>query len=273
MFAPRRADQRRRIALDHAFATQVPAERADRRELARRRRPRVAAVVQVGEKRADLLVVDVLRREVGATPSGRRGHEGEELREVRLVGAHGVQRRVLVQPEVLEKRLDLVCIGCGSGGPPPRRGGSTRFFDVRPPSPEHRQLRAEPRVQIGERPRGLRRLARLLAARTTAVLGADAADGAILWRRHDAERDVRRLVVARIGVRDVVAPARRARSSAAAPGSSWPSTRRGGIPAGHQARRRRLDVALDAGYLAGEEQVVAAPDVCHVSRSTVGPLM
>ena len=51
LLAPRRADERRRVAVDRPFTPQVPAERPDRRELARRRRARVARACECRRER------------------------------------------------------------------------------------------------------------------------------------------------------------------------------------------------------------------------------
>ncbi len=77
-----------------------------------------------------------------------------------------------------------------------------------------------------------------------------------LERRHDAEGDVARLVVLRFGVRHVVrerADGRRARQRR----QRLAQDQRRGVAARQQPRGRRLDVALDAAHLPGEEQIRA----------------
>ena len=59
-------------------------------------------------KRARAEMIEVLGRQLGDAAAGVRGEEGEVLREIALVGAHGVRRRVLVQPEMFEKRFEVV---------------------------------------------------------------------------------------------------------------------------------------------------------------------
>ena len=84
-------------------------------------------------------------------------------------------------------------------------------------------------------------------------------------RRHEAERDVRRLVVFRIGVRDVIGQ-RAERGRPRRRDGSLAEGQRGGVAAGDQAGRRRLDVAFDAGHLPGEKQVVAHPRLPRLAQ-------
>lgn len=58
-----RPDQRGGISLEHAFPPEVPAKRANRRQLARGRSFRRAAPRQVAEKRARAGVIEVPRRQ------------------------------------------------------------------------------------------------------------------------------------------------------------------------------------------------------------------
>ena len=108
MLSPRSTDEGRRITLDDAFTSEIAAQRANRRELAGRRRARIAALVQVAEERADLLVVEVRRQQFGPATSRGCGDERDELGEIGFVGAHRVQRGVVVESQVFEKGFDLL---------------------------------------------------------------------------------------------------------------------------------------------------------------------
>src|SRR4029078_8363572 len=90
LFALRRADERGGIPLDGPFAPEVPAERPDRRKLARRRGPRVAALVQVAKERADVKVIEIGGQQLGPASIEMGRDEGDKLREVALVRAHRV---------------------------------------------------------------------------------------------------------------------------------------------------------------------------------------
>src|SRR5256712_635076 len=106
----------------------------------------------------------------------------------------------------------------------------------------------EPGLQVSERAFRQGELSRHLATRRS-------------WqRRHDTEGDVRRLVVRRIGVRHVI------RESANCRRARWRRRRlafhkRCRVQAGDQSRCGRLDVAFDAGHLAGEEHRGADADL------------
>ena len=84
LLAFRRADERRRIAFDRPLRAQIPPEGPDRRELARRRRPRVAALVQIAEEaRGCAGGRSRAGRSSRALPSEMRREEREELRRGR----------------------------------------------------------------------------------------------------------------------------------------------------------------------------------------------
>ena len=53
-------------------------------------------------------VIEVNGRQLRHALGDMGCQEGEVLREIALVGAHRVRRRVLVQPEMFEKRLEVV---------------------------------------------------------------------------------------------------------------------------------------------------------------------
>ena len=104
----RGADERGRITFEHTLAPQVAAEGANRGQLPRRRRFRVTPLVEIAEPGAGAEMIEVRRFELGDAAAGVRGEEDEILREIAVVGAHGVRRRVLVQPEILEKGFEVV---------------------------------------------------------------------------------------------------------------------------------------------------------------------
>jgi hypothetical protein len=106
--ALRGRDQRRRIALQQIFAPEVPDKRPDRRELARRRRSGNTVPVKIGEKPPDGRDVDVGRAQLLQGTVRRVRHAPQKLREVTLVGGHGVPRRIAIQQEKRQKGVEDV---------------------------------------------------------------------------------------------------------------------------------------------------------------------
>ena len=106
--ALRRGDQRGGIVVDDAFAAQVAQEGADGGKLARRRRPRLAVRVGIGEETADRRPVERRRLEIAAPDTRPGGHGLEKLRKVALVGAHGVRRQIAIQAEKLQEALEMI---------------------------------------------------------------------------------------------------------------------------------------------------------------------
>mgnify|MGYP003439923449 CR=1 FL=1 len=106
LLALRRADEPGRIAFEDALAAKVAAERANRGQLARGRRPRVAAPVQVAEELADAQVVNIGHRQLRARAAAPRREKHQELRQVALVGADGVGREGALALEVGEEADD-----------------------------------------------------------------------------------------------------------------------------------------------------------------------
>src|SRR5262249_2882658 len=90
------------------LASQILQERADGGELARRGRARVFLPETVGEEPAERLAIELRRREIGLRPIRLRRDEADELREIALVGAYRVRRRVAIEREKLQKRLEVV---------------------------------------------------------------------------------------------------------------------------------------------------------------------
>ena len=88
-----------------------------------------------------------------------------------------------------------------------------------------------------------------------AVARSAGSSAASLERRHDAERDVRRLVVRADRRARRSTPARRSRSSAARASGAQAEHEPRGVAAGDEPGRRRLHVALDAGDLPGKEEI------------------
>src|SRR5262245_47503441 len=126
MILARRADQCRRIAVDLPFLPQVFPERANRGKFPRRRRSRVAALVQISKKRADVGVHEVGGRQVGTAPAEMGRQERQELRHVALVRANGVRRGVVVEGEVLEIAVELFLHRVGAGTESGRAGDGDR---------------------------------------------------------------------------------------------------------------------------------------------------
>ncbi len=151
LFAFRRADERRRIGVEKTFAPQVPAERADRGQLARRRGAGIPPPVQVGQELADAQEVEVRHRQVDTPAAGAAGEEREELREIAVVGADRVPRGVLVEPKMLEEIAER------------------RLHRSDPGELETGFTGVHPALEIGERPLRHRQLARLLATHLAAI--------------------------------------------------------------------------------------------------------
>ena len=230
------------------FAPQVAHERPQRRELARHRaRAPRRARSKLGEVRAHRSPCRDRRASARDLPAARLRRPGEVLRDVALVGAHGVRRDVAVEPKIREKRLEEISFIAAA-----------RRSRVLPLRSRHRP--AEPRVEIGKRALGDHQLLLHLVARR------------IVERRHDAVRDVRRLIVRRIGVRHVVrqrADRRRARRRAQRPAAA-PARRRCGRRSAPTRPTRRSPRRPTPARQRTDRR---ARRVCHVSRSTVGPLM
>src|SRR5258708_3972474 len=108
VLAPGGADQRGVMGREDALAPQVAAEGADGGELARRRRLRVPALVEIADEGAGAEVVEMDGRQLGDAPAEMHGEKGQILREIALVRAHRVRGGVLVQPEMFEKRFEVV---------------------------------------------------------------------------------------------------------------------------------------------------------------------
>ena len=188
-----------------------------------------------------MLRCESLRRRDRRAASGVRAKEGEELRKVALVGADGVVRGVLVQARCSRKSSRRSFIG----------GVGRRQDDASGHS-------------VSSTPRG-RRAPAARCARCGPPFSSAPSGRLPLERRDDAEGDVRRLVVFRIGVRDVIGQRADGRRPRRTPSVS-PSHERGGIASGDESRGRRFDVAFDAGNLSGEEQVVARPRLPRLAQ-------
>ena len=151
------------------------AEGADRRQLARRRRARVAALVEIAEECPDVAVVEVGRRRapIGGARDGRE--EGDELRQIALVGADRMRRGVLVEPQMVEETSSCSFIMAGSVACSSQTRGATTG-----------RLRSTPSRSSSARS-DIASLRSVFLRGTSRLLRAQ--------RGHDAERDVRRLVV------------------------------------------------------------------------------
>ena len=123
----------------------------------------------------------------------------------------------------------------------------------------------DPPFQIGERSLRQREFPRFLPAHPASIGRAHPRHRAIVDGLHDPERDVRGLVVARIGVRHVVGQ-RAERGRARRHPDRLIERARRGVPPGHQAGGRRLDVALDARNLPREEEIVTRLDLPRLAQ-------
>ena len=105
--ALRRRHQRAGVVVDDGFAPQVAQKGAHRGELARRRRPRLPLLVKVGEKTAQRRSIEPRRIEIAFLDVGLRGRESDELRQIALVGADRVRRRIAVEREKFQERPEV----------------------------------------------------------------------------------------------------------------------------------------------------------------------
>ena len=168
--------------------------------------------------------------------------EVEKLRDVALVRACSVRRGVAIQPKVLEE-----VASCS-------HDAAVQYA-----------------VPMRSTLRSMRLQCAALATWPSCVRPSSTGGlTSAVRRRHDAERDVRRLVV-RAGPRARRStPARRSPSSAAATRGSSPRARAAALRPAIRSRRRRLDVSLDAGDLAGEEQIRSLPRLPRLSQHASG---
>src|SRR5260221_14254440 len=101
--ALRRRDEGSRIILDQLLAPEGTQERADGGELARSGRTRVPAAVKLREKPSDGGAIELWRPQLRSLDALPDRDEREKLREIALVGAHRVRRRVAIKPEKLQE--------------------------------------------------------------------------------------------------------------------------------------------------------------------------
>ena len=104
----RRRHERSGIVVDDRVAAQVAQERANRGELAGGGGARVPGLMQLREEASQRLAIELRRMKIALREVGLRGGVPDELREIAFVGAHGVRRRVAVQPQVGEERFQVV---------------------------------------------------------------------------------------------------------------------------------------------------------------------
>ena len=115
--ALRRRDERARIVVDQTFAAEVAEEGARGGQLARRGCAREPLLVEIAEETAQRETVELSGCELAHVDAGRRGRVREKLRQIAVVGAHGVRRRVAVKREMLQERFEM----CGHGPTAPDR--------------------------------------------------------------------------------------------------------------------------------------------------------
>ncbi len=108
LLALRRDDQQARIRFDQPFPLQVAQERAHGGQFPRRTRPGFSAAEELREKAADHRSRDVGRLQFGPRPLKLGRDIRRELRQISVVRAHRVRRRVAVQPQVGEEGAEKV---------------------------------------------------------------------------------------------------------------------------------------------------------------------
>ena len=104
-----RGHERGRLRHGELFTSQVPSERAQRGELASRRRSRSSMAVQHGEVPAHRIDVDIGRSERRDGLAAFPAHEGHELTEIAVVRSQGVRRHIAVEAEVFQKFAKVMC--------------------------------------------------------------------------------------------------------------------------------------------------------------------
>ncbi len=106
-FPLRRGHQGAGVVIDDRLAAQVPQKRAHGRELARGGRPRLATLVELADETPDRVAIKRGGpKRAHLQPLGRCDVR-EKLREIALVRAHGMHRRVAIQPQELQKRFEM----------------------------------------------------------------------------------------------------------------------------------------------------------------------
>src|SRR5919201_3995918 len=105
--ALRRGDERARVVLDEPFAPEIAKKRPCRSELARCRCARLAPAMQFGKKAADGGAIEIDWVEIAAPDAGLARDVSDQLREIALVRAYRVRRRVPVQRKESEKGLQM----------------------------------------------------------------------------------------------------------------------------------------------------------------------
>ena len=89
------------------LAAQIAQERAHGRKLARGGRPRLASLVELADEPTDGIPIERAGPQLARLHRGAGGRVREKLRQIALVRAHGVHRRVAIEPEKLEKRFQV----------------------------------------------------------------------------------------------------------------------------------------------------------------------
>ena len=106
-FALGRGHQRARVVVDERLAAQIAQERAHGRELARGGRPRLPVLVKRADELRMALPIERAGPQLARLHGGAGGRVREKLRQIAFVRAHRVRRRVAIEPEKLEKRLQM----------------------------------------------------------------------------------------------------------------------------------------------------------------------
>src|SRR5215471_7819617 len=95
------------VVVDRPLASEVPQERPRGGQLSRRGGARLSVAMQIREETAKRGAIKIRRLEIRRTPAERRGNRFEPLGQVAFVRPYGVNGRVAVEPEELEKGLQL----------------------------------------------------------------------------------------------------------------------------------------------------------------------
>jgi hypothetical protein len=106
LLALRRHGERRGIGLNPPLALQVFHERAERGQLARRRRARLTLAVQLTHERANQIQVDVAGREVGLLDVGTG--ECQELLDVARVRIRRVRGHIAIEGQVVDELPEMI---------------------------------------------------------------------------------------------------------------------------------------------------------------------
>ena len=102
-FAPRRGHKGTRVVVDESLTAQITQEGSDRRKLARGGRARLTSLVENSDEPPDGIPIERTWPQLARLYRGAGGRVGEKLRQIALVGTHGVRGHVAIEPQKLQK--------------------------------------------------------------------------------------------------------------------------------------------------------------------------